>query len=51
VNTEGATKTTLLDAKVAPAPKPAAKRVAVIRMPSGEQVEVIKGLDRSTQQF
>lgn len=60
VNTGGATKTTLLDVKVAPAPavktvvasRPAVKRVAVVRISAPrEQVEVIKGLDRSTQQF
>jgi len=62
VNTEGATKTTLLDVKTAPAPgarpvaaprhRPAARRVAVLRTSArGEQVEVIKGLNRSTQQF
>lgn len=61
VNTGGATKTTLLDVKTAPAPeaktvaarpRPAVKRVAVVRISApGEKVEVIKGLDRSTQQF
>lgn len=65
VNTSGATKASLLDAKAAPAPeakpapvvKPAIKRVVAhapastpVRVPT-EQVEVIKGLDRSTQQF
>lgn len=58
VNTSGATKATLLDVKAVPeaqpaAPKPAIKRV-VARRPArapAEQVEVIKGLDRSTQQF
>ncbi len=62
--TEGATKTSLLGlAKAAPAPAaPAAKavvkatpRAAVRRAPSqpqlAERVEVIKGLDRTTQQF
>lgn len=64
VNTGGATKNTLLDVKPilqqekAPvtAPKPAvhpvAKRIAVARPPQHvESIEVIKGLDRSTQQF
>lgn len=57
VNTEGATKTTLLDVKAIPAPdaKPAAvklKRAVIVRTPApGYRVEVIKGLDRSTQQF
>lgn len=61
VNTGGATKSTLLDVKAAPAPeaktvaarpRPAVKRVAVLRISAPrEQVEVIKGLDRSTQQF
>ncbi|RJG03661.1 Flp pilus assembly protein CpaB [Noviherbaspirillum sedimenti] len=61
VNTEGATKTTLLDVKAvpvavpAPAAKPAKvklKRAVIVRTPApGYQVEVIKGLDRSTQQF
>ena len=54
VNTGGATKTTLFDAKVeakaAPAPKPVVKRAVVLR-PPGERVEVIKGLERTTQQF
>lgn len=65
VNTGGATKASLLDvktviepeAKPVATPKPAPKRVvsrsstpAPLRVP-GEQVEVIKGLDRSTQQF
>jgi pilus assembly protein CpaB len=66
VNTSGATKASLLDAKTTiPAPeakptpvaKPAIKRVVAhapaptpVRVPT-EQVEVIKGLDRSTQQF
>jgi len=27
------------------------KRVATVRAPAGDKVEVIKGLDRSTQQF
>jgi pilus assembly protein CpaB len=52
VNTGGATKATLFDVKAAPAAKPAVKRMAVLRTPTlGERVEVIKGLDRSTQQF
>ncbi|MDO8458932.1 MAG: Flp pilus assembly protein CpaB, partial [Burkholderiaceae bacterium] len=64
VNTGGATKASLLDvravavpeAKPAPAAKPAKKRMVVARAPAparapSEQVEVIKGLDRSTQQF
>lgn len=67
VNTAGATKTTLLDVKTAAAPvamavavaapkakqKPAVKHAVVaLQTPVfKEQVEVIKGLDRSTQQF
>ena len=56
VNTGGATKTTLFDAKVevkaAPAPRPVVKQVIVLRaQPPREHVEVIKGLDRTTQQF
>lgn len=62
VNTDGATKTTLLDVKAVVAPeakpavaakhKPAVRRVAVLRASvAGDQVEVIKGLERSTQQF
>jgi pilus assembly protein CpaB len=51
VNTDGATKLTLLDVKPVPAPKTEAKRVTALRTPSGVQVEVIKGLNRSTQQF
>jgi pilus assembly protein CpaB len=47
VNTGGATKATLFDVKAAPA----VKRVAVRKPAVGERVEVIKGLDRSTQQF
>jgi pilus assembly protein CpaB len=63
VNTKGATKTTLLDVK-APAPevrpasapkvavKPVTKRVTVPASPATpDRVEVIKGLERSTQQF
>ena len=59
VNTDGATKTTLLDLKQPPLPPakpskpvPIVARVTTVRIPSGgDQVEVIKGLDRSTQQF
>ncbi len=65
VNTGGATKVSLLDLKNAPAPVVAAKTVpaapkpvaplrpmaAVRASPSGPQVEIIKGLDRSVQQF
>ncbi|QDL37131.1 Flp pilus assembly protein CpaB [Rhodoferax sediminis] len=60
VNTDGATKASLLDvklqaappAKPAAAPKRAVKRVAVARPRApGEQVEIIKGLSRSTEQF
>src|SRR5471030_2672950 len=63
VNTDGATKTSLLDegraprlpepAPPPPTPTPEAvvKRVATVRAPVGDKVEVIKGLDRSTQQF
>ncbi|NVD97154.1 Flp pilus assembly protein CpaB [Massilia sp. BJB1822] len=59
--TTGATKSTLLTghqqaapapavAKApAPAPKPVARRIAVV--PQGEKVEMIKGLERSSQQF
>lgn len=65
VNTGGATKASLLDVKATPepeakpvtTPKPAMKRVVArapasvpVRVPT-EQIEVIKGLDRSTQQF
>ena len=55
VNTDGATKTSLLDAKVAaqvaaPAPKPVVRR-RVAQGPAGPQVDVIKGLERSSQQF
>ncbi len=56
VNTGGATKFTLFDVKAAlPAakPPPIPKRIPVRRPPPspGERVEVIKGLDRTTQQF
>jgi pilus assembly protein CpaB len=61
VNTEGATKTRLLDAKVdQPAPKLAVARkprhtvtrAAVAFVPVvTQQVDVIKGLERTTQQF
>ena len=55
VNTDGATKTSLLDAKVAaqvaaPAAKPVVRR-RVVQGPAGPQVDVIKGLERSSQQF
>lgn len=58
-NTEGATKTSLLDGgkphASAPAPTPApapVRHVAVAKTPvATDKVEVIKGLDRSTQQF
>ena len=59
VNTEGATKTSLLDEKVAAAPaamvqaKPAPRRrvAAAPAAPAGTRVDVIKGLERSSQQF
>ena len=62
VQTAGATKSTVLgklapvvaEAKPAPvaAPRePAPKRVAAVRPPVKDQVEIIRGLDRSTQQF
>lgn len=60
VNTEGATKTTLLDAKAivplaakpALAAPPVQKRAHKPRTPVlTDQVQVIKGVDRSTQQF
>ncbi|MBB3121363.1 Flp pilus assembly protein CpaB [Pseudoduganella violacea] len=59
--TTGATKSTLLTGREqpapapvaakapAPAPKPVARRIAVV--PQGEKVEMIKGLERSSQQF
>src|SRR5471032_765139 len=65
-HTEGATKSSLLDdgkphappLAAAPTPAPAepparaqAPRVVAHRAPDGDKVEVIKGLDRSTQQF
>ena len=55
VNTEGATKTSLLDTKVAaqvpaPAPRPVVRH-RVVQGPAGPQVDVIKGLERSSQQF
>jgi pilus assembly protein CpaB len=57
-NTVGATKSSLLDEpKPAPAAKPVAppapaRRIAAGKAaPAGDQVEMIKGLDRSTQQF
>ncbi|MTW11267.1 Flp pilus assembly protein CpaB [Pseudoduganella eburnea] len=58
--TAGATKTTLLGAAApapkaaapAPAPKPVAvRKVAAVPPPPGVKVEMIKGLDRSSQQF
>lgn len=58
--TSGATKTTLLNQQVAaapkaaapaPAPKPAPVRKVATVPPPGVKVEVIKGLDRSSQQF
>ena len=55
VNTAGATKTMLLDAKVVVnkvIPKPLVKRAVAVRTPEpGVRVDLIKGLDRSTQQF
>ena len=60
VNTDGATKTSLLDLKVAaaaprPTPKPVnrplVQRAPPPSQPRTAQVEVIKGLDRSIQQF
>lgn len=55
VNTGGATKTTLLDLKVAAAPLQSrpVNRPLVQRAPPPRtaQVEIIKGLDRSIQQF
>lgn len=61
VNTEGATKTRLLDAKFVEPPaqlasvtkvRRAVKRVAVVVVPMGkEKVDIIKGLERTTQQF
>ena len=55
VNTEGATKTSLLDTKVAAqVPAPASRPVVrhrVVQGPVGPQVDVIKGLERSSQQF
>ena len=55
VNTEGATKTSLLDTKVAaqvpaPAPRPVVRH-RVVQGQVGPQVDVIKGLERSSQQF
>ena len=54
VNTAGATKTLLLDAKVISevVQKPSVKRVVAVRTaPPAERVEIIKGLDRTSQQF
>ena len=62
VNTGGATKATLFNVKApaeppakaepvpAPKPRPVIKQVAAPRPPA-DQVEIIKGLSRSTQQF
>jgi pilus assembly protein CpaB len=60
VNTGGATKATLFNVKAptespaksepAPRPRPMVRQVAVPRPPA-DQVEIIKGLSRSTQQF
>ncbi len=61
VKTTGATKSTLLTGQLppapapaaakapAPAPRPVARRAAAT--PQGEKVEMIKGLERSSQQF
>lgn len=62
VNTEGATKASLFNVKAVPEPeakpepaarpKPVIKRIAApAPRPSADQVEIIKGLARSTQQF
>lgn len=60
VNTEGATKTRLLDAKFieppsklagAPKARNAVKRAVALAPVAREQVDVIKGLERTTQQF
>ena len=54
VNTGGATKTSLLDLKVAAAAAPKQARLlqrAPRQQPHATQIEVIKGLDRSIQQF
>jgi pilus assembly protein CpaB len=63
VNTDGATKSSLLNVKATPEPEPvkpepakqkpkaAVKRVTVAAVQRSEQVEVIKGLVRSTQDF
>lgn len=57
-HTEGATKSSLLDggkprppAPAPAAPAPAPRRVAVAKPAQAPQIEVIKGLERSTQQF
>lgn len=56
VNTGGATKATLFNVKApaepepAPRPRPVIRQVAAPRPPV-DQVEIIKGLSRSTQQF
>jgi pilus assembly protein CpaB len=55
--TAGATKSSLLGKEAAPEPKtadaraPAPKRIAVTAPVKVERIEVIKGLERSTQQF
>lgn len=57
VNTGGATKTSLLDLKVAAAAAPKPARLLQraphksLPLPHATQIEVIKGLDRSIQQF
>ncbi|MDC8759248.1 Flp pilus assembly protein CpaB [Janthinobacterium fluminis] len=62
VNTDGATKTSLLEAKAAPAappaaaaaapkPRPAPRRTAAAPPRPSDNVEVIKGLERSSQQY
>ena len=61
VNTEGATKATLFNVKAVPTPeakpepvaraKPVIRRVMAPAKPPSEEVELIKGLTRSTQQF
>ena len=54
VNTDGATRASLLDLKAATKPTVAVVRRAVAPPPAraaGERIEVIKGLERSAQQF
>lgn len=60
VNTAGATKATLLDVKPPPLPEakpsvapppPVRRQVVKAPAPPSDRVEVIKGLERSTQQF